>query len=193
MIIATVLFLLLIPLFFFIWIHTSPLKRRNTDVLVILGYKCVENKIHPLLEERLRVAIELLQSFPYKKVIVTGGKVVSNTSEAEIMRNYLIDNGISKERIILETEARDTIENILNCKKIIKSYGLNTCTVISNSFHLRRIMYIADSLKLSADFYCRRDMSTSMNQLRPTLSEARIFFFTFRALKQVRKKGLPVN
>lgn len=193
MILATVLILLLLPLFFFIWIHTAPLKQRNTDVLLILGYKCVENQIHPLLEERLKVAIDLLQSFPYKKVIVTGGKVVSNTSEAEIMRDYLTDNGILKDRIILEMEAKDTIENILNCKKIIKNYGLTTCTVVSNSFHLRRIGYIADSLKFPTDFYCNRDITTIMKQLKLTLSEARIFFFTFLALKQLRRKGLPVN
>lgn len=175
------LFILLLILFF-TWIHTFPVKQEGADVLVILGYKCVDNQIHPFLEERLLAAVDLLKAFPFKKVIVTGGKVGSTISEAEIMKEYLVKNGVDEEKIILENEATDTIENLVNCRKIMKADDLKTCLVISNSFHLRRIQYIARSIGFTCHFYCHRDRKTIFSQRIRTMNEFSLFFKTFRLL-----------
>jgi vancomycin permeability regulator SanA len=182
------LFLLLFLTLFISWIHTFPLKRSGGDVLIILGYKCVDNKIHPFLEERLIAAIQLLKSYHFEKVIVTGGQVGSSISEAEIMRTYLVKNGVEKERILLENEAMDTIENLVNCRKLMEAHQLKTCTIISNSFHLRRIHYIACSIGFYSGFYCDRNLKTIVKQGIRTLNELRLFFKTFRLLEGITRK-----
>ncbi|XJZ26608.1 YdcF family protein [Bacillota bacterium Lsc_1132] len=181
-----VIFFFLLLLLFFIWIHTFPLKRGGADGLIILGYRCKGNKIHPFLEERLLVAINLLQSFHFEKVIVTGGNVGSTISEAEIMKTYLVENGIGEDRIIIENKAKDTIENLFYCGDIMKAYRIKTCMIVSNSFHLRRVRYIAKSIGFNTDFYCSRNLKTILKQALRTINELRIFIKTFRTLKEWR-------
>ncbi|MDF2673826.1 MAG: hypothetical protein K0R09_2091 [Clostridiales bacterium] len=180
--------IIIIAIIFFIWIHSASLDSSNSDVLIILGYKCINNNIHPLLEERLKVSNQLTAINSYKKIIVTGGKVASDISEAVIMKEYLISNGVNKDCIILEMEASDTIENMINCKEIAIKAGFNTCTVISNSFHLRRIIYICNKIGFPVKVYCERNLDTLKKQIKLTFSEARIFIFVFLALKKLKDK-----
>jgi uncharacterized SAM-binding protein YcdF (DUF218 family) len=167
-----------------------PIKQENADVLIILGYKCADNKIHPFLEERLLAAISLLQQFHFKKVIVTGGKVSSTVSEAEIMKAYLVKKQVDENTIVLENDAADTIENLINCKKIMKAHHFKTCIIISNSFHLRRIRYIANSIGFNLDFYCYRNLKTLLKQVIRTINELRVFIKTFFLLKKKTLLGI---
>lgn len=104
-------------LLFILWIHTAPLQKEMTDALIILGFQCGNDRIHPLLEERLSVALELMRSYPVEKIILTGGAVTSIRTEADIMKEYLLRNGVEEEWIILDKETMDTIQNINNCEK----------------------------------------------------------------------------
>lgn len=185
MLLIIILGIILISVSFFIWMHSTSLNKNDSDTLIILGYRCINNIIHPLLEERLKAGKELADSITYKKIILTGGKVASDISEAIIMKDYLIENGISEECITLEMEANDTIENMVNCIKIMQKNKLTTCTVISNSFHLRRILYICDRLNFPVSVYCKRDFKILLKQIKLTFSEARIFIFVFLALKKL--------
>jgi uncharacterized SAM-binding protein YcdF (DUF218 family) len=128
------------------------------------------------------MAIDLLNSFQFKKVIVSGGKVSSSVSEADLMKEYLIQNGIEEQRILLDHESRDTIENIANCKQIMLKNSLETCIIISNSFHIRRIQCIARSLSLCASFYCCRKLSSILMQVIRTANELRTFVITQKLL-----------
>jgi uncharacterized SAM-binding protein YcdF (DUF218 family) len=168
-------FLLFFITLFCIWIHIAPLKKGEADVLVILGYKCNSNRIHPFLEERLLAAIDLLQSFHFEKVIVTGGKVSSTISEAEIMKAYLVKKQVDENRILLEKEAANTVENLKNCKKIMDSNHLKTCIIVSNSFHLRRVQFIARSIRFPSNYYCYRNPKTILKQGIRTINELRVF------------------
>jgi uncharacterized SAM-binding protein YcdF (DUF218 family) len=182
------LFFIIFLLLFSIWIHTFPIKEEKADVLIILGYKCDHNKIHPFLEERLLAGLSLLQRYPFKKVIVTGGKVSSTVSEAEIMKAYLAKNQVDEDTILLENEAANTIENLLNCKTIMKAHNLKTCIILSNSFHLRRIRYIANSLGFTCDFYCDRSSKAIVRQGFRTINELRIFIKTFYQLNGIQNQ-----
>ncbi|MCZ8511595.1 YdcF family protein [Paenibacillus filicis] len=83
---------------FMLWIHTAPLRKEGADVMIVLGFQCDNDRIHPLLEERLLVALELYRSHPFEKIILTGGAVSSARSEAVIMKDYLVRNGVQEEQ-----------------------------------------------------------------------------------------------
>lgn len=181
----TICLLISFPALFFLWIHTASLRSGNQDALIILGYKCDGNTIHPLLLERLQTALRLIRLHHYKKIIVTGGKVgTSSKTEAEIMRDFLIDRGIPSRNIVLESEARDTIENLANCKRIFEQEALRDCLIVSNSFHIRRIQFIARAVGLKPAFYAERSPGSLLKQWNQTFKEARFFYFTYQALKQ---------
>ena len=66
-----------------------------------------------------QVVKELQAKYPDRKIILAGGQGDNETiPESEGMKNYLIQNGISKDRIIEENTSRNTIQNFENSKKI---------------------------------------------------------------------------
>lgn len=172
---------------FFAWMHSVPLDRSGGDVLIVLGYKSTDNKIHPLLKERLDSATELYFSAPFKKILLTGGAVGSERTEASLMADYLLEKGVPKDRILLEEKARDTIENLLFTKEIMASFGFTSCTVVSNSFHLRRVRYIAKILGFPIRLYTKRGWKTILRQMILTFNEIRIYVGTYNQLEKLRK------
>jgi uncharacterized SAM-binding protein YcdF (DUF218 family) len=154
--------------------------------VLVLGYKTTGNHLDPLLEERLTIALQLLQMKEYlnKKVIVSGGAVGCIKSEAEIMKDYLIENGIVPNRILLENESRNTVENLRFTKKIMEQEGFELCIIVSNSFHMRRISMIAKTVGISATCYCKRSLMRALKQLKPTINEIKAFKTTISLLKK---------
>lgn len=170
----------------FIWIQSAPLDVGNNDVVLVLGYKTTGNNLDPLLEERLKIVIQLLQMEKYlnKKVIVSGGAVGWIKSEAEIMKDYLIEHGIEPNRILIENESRDTVENLRFTKKIMEQKGYKSCVIVSNSFHMRRIIIIAKNVGIRATFYCNRSLITALEQWNPTIMEIKAFKTTLSLLNR---------
>ncbi|PAV31230.1 hypothetical protein CIL05_00815 [Virgibacillus profundi] len=178
--------ILVLPAVYFIWMHSFPLKRKDADALIILGYKCNDDLIHPLLKERLDTAIELVEKYHYKAIILSGGAVASSKTEAEIMCSYLLEQGIPEEKILLEAESRNTVFNIQNCKRIFMQYDFKTCLLVSNSFHIRRMKYITHAVELPASFYAKRNFQTVIKQLKPTMDEIRAFRLTLPWLDKLK-------
>ncbi|TMV43893.1 YdcF family protein [Paenibacillus mesophilus] len=181
--------LLAAPVIYFVWMHTSRLQERDADALIILGYRCDDGQIHPFLQDRLDTSIRLMEKRRYQRVILSGGAVASSRSEAEIMRDYLIRRGIREEQILLEQRSRNTVQNMVNCKILMVQYGLETCLLVSNSFHIRRMKYIMKDLGISASFYANRHVKELFRQWRITFQEIRAFRLTLPWLAKARKQA----
>ena len=71
------------------------------------------------------------------------------------MRKYLVAKGIPDERIIVEDQAKDTIQNVEFTKKLITERGLEGRTVacVSTGFHIPRIMYLTSKADFGEYFY----------------------------------------
>ena len=175
------------PLIYFIWMHLAKLEKKDADALIVLGYRCDDDQIHPLLKERLDTAIFLFENYQFQYIIVTGGAVTSTNTEAEIMRDYLVKQAIPENKILLETAAKNTVYNIVNCSNILKTNHLETILLISNSFHIRRIKYIMEKQQLSASFYATRNIKTVMKQIKMTFAEIRAFKLTLPWLKKIKE------
>lgn len=87
---------------------------------VVLGSPLEENELGPSLTARLDRAVEYLEENPTVNCVVTGGLGDKDTpSEAEVMYDYLVQKGISPERIEKDASSRNTKENLENAKQII--------------------------------------------------------------------------
>ncbi len=68
-----------------------------------------ENELGPSLTARLDRAVEYLEENPTVNCVVTGGMGDKDTpSEAEVMYDYLVQKGISPERIEKDASSRNT-------------------------------------------------------------------------------------
>ena len=72
-------------------------------------------------------------------IIVSGGKVYKfKKAEAPIMKRFLMDLGISDDRIILEENSRDTFENAKYTKKVCENLGFKNPILITSTYHMKR-------------------------------------------------------
>ena len=135
------------------------------EILVISGAQTDENPEAPYLivlgagvdgtvpslslSNRLCAALEYLETYPEARAIVSGGQGPGeDISEAECMRLWLIENGISEERIFKEDESTSTEENIVNSLGIMYIFSnnqMNKVAIVSSEYHLYRAKRTAES------------------------------------------------
>lgn len=116
------------------------------EVMVVLGAKLWDHEPSPVLEERLDMALEYLEDHPDMLVVVTGGMGIDEPeSEASCMAFYLEARGIDPERIILEEEAANTMQNLQFSARLLEERGISTenLLVVTNGAHLARVKMLA--------------------------------------------------
>lgn len=122
----------------------------NADVIIILGAGVWENGPSPALQARTKHAAEILKEGYAKQVILSGGLGDHPPSEAEAMQKILLELGVSQEQIFLEDQATNTEENIKYSKKIMDQQGWKTALIVSDTFHLKRALFIAKDQGIEA-------------------------------------------
>ncbi len=113
------------------------------SIMVILGCQVREQGPSILLRDRLDTALAYLQEHPEMTVVVSGGQGSDEpTSEAQAMRDYLVEQGIDSGQILLEDQSYSTLENLTLTKKLLEDEGYDVTgdiLVVSNGFHLTRV------------------------------------------------------
>ncbi|MBR6479828.1 MAG: YdcF family protein [Clostridia bacterium] len=109
-------------IFFRVSRHTPSYDK---DYIVILGCRVkADGTLYPLVRGRVDRAIAFAKAQqeaggPAPLFVPSGGKGVNEpVSEGEAMANYLVAQGIPKERVAPETESKNTKENMRFSKKI---------------------------------------------------------------------------
>lgn len=121
--------------------NTNPVT--DADYMIVLGAQVKGTTVSRTLKYRLDAAAQYLNKNERTIVIVSGGQGNGELiTEAEVMKEYLITKGISKERIIEENQSINTNENIIQSKKYIKG-GEKRIVIVSNDFHIYRAVAIA--------------------------------------------------
>ena len=149
-----ILFLFLIGLISFLVVegkiinNSQPDPVVEVDYLIILGAGLNGEQLSWTLWERMQKGLSYLERYPKVKVVLSGGQGPGEKiSEAEGMRRFLVDHGISDERILKEDRSTSTMENFRFCKEIlVRQPGFNLServAVITNDFHLYRSKILA--------------------------------------------------
>lgn len=116
------------------------------DCIMVLGSKIAT-------KYRVPKAIEMYNEKRSDKILVSGGNIVEtefgNMSEAENMSNFLLNNGVPKEDIIIENTSLNTIENFI-CSLLSLQRAFNLCSIenillVTNRYHMRRSLLLAKS------------------------------------------------
>ena len=100
----------------------DPPVNQTPKYMIILGARVKKDGLSKTLKRRLDAALPTLSENSSLIVIVSGGQGADEPiSEAEAMASYLIEKGISGNRIIKEAKSIDTYENLLLSRKLITS------------------------------------------------------------------------
>jgi uncharacterized SAM-binding protein YcdF (DUF218 family) len=123
---------------------------KEPDVVLILGCQVKEEGPSILLKDRLDTALQYLETAEKDlPIVVSGGQGPDEpVSEAQAMKDYLVEQGIEAERIQEEDRSHNTSENLIYSRELLESLGYDMETtevlLISNGFHLARATMLAD-------------------------------------------------
>ena len=111
------------------------------DAIIVLG-AAVHGKTPSLtLKRRLDTAVKYYNQNPEVIIVVSGGKgPQEDITEAEAMKQYLVEKGVAQDNIIKEESATSTYENFLFSKLILDEKFKNDYSVafITNEYHILR-------------------------------------------------------
>ncbi len=128
--------------------QTNPELPDRIDGIIVLGGSVIAdrslqwqqletNRYH----ERLSNFILLSQRYPDAKLAFTGGNswiMPGEPTEAEMVKQYLLDSGIESSRLVLEDQARNTAENASYSKRLLQPAAQENWLLITTAFHMPR-------------------------------------------------------
>lgn len=111
--------------------------------IVIMGFGLnADGSIRPELEKRLQVGLTAARQYPNAALIVTGGATAqdSASTEAGMMKLWLIDHGIPADRILSEARSYSTAQNALNVYRILTGNRpeIQSLAIVTSDYHICR-------------------------------------------------------
>lgn len=129
--------------------HLPP--KQPSQVILVLGAQVkADGSLSVALERRLTLARdEYLQS---PQLIITCGGQGENepAPEGEVMRAWLISQGVAQEDVIAEAKSTSTRENLLYAKKLMEQRGFSQALVVTSDYHVARALALCKSLGIEA-------------------------------------------
>lgn len=121
-------------------------KAPEREFIIVLGCGIKKDgTVTPLLRGRLDAAIRAWKAGNGQaKIITSGGQGPDEViSEARSMANYLLEQGVPEDSILLEDRSTTTEENLAYSQAIIAEHGgAAHCTIATSSYHtLRAAMF----------------------------------------------------
>ena len=110
-------------LLFYSWVYRLLPRRRQYDYIIIHGAGLDGPRPTPLLAGRIDKALELWnKQHQHGKFVVSGGQGADEVvSEAQAMRDYLLDKGVPGDAILMEDKSTTTWENLRYSLAIINA------------------------------------------------------------------------
>ena len=109
------------------------------DAILVLGAGLRNGKPSPILKDRLDTA--------NKRIIVSGDHGKKYYDEVNVMKDYLIDNGIDSNNIFMDHAGFSTYDSIYRAKNIFQASDI---VIVTQEYHLYRSLYLAKRLGLNA-------------------------------------------
>ena len=121
----------------------EPRPRPGRHAIVVFGCAVLDDGTpSPALARRLERAFEAALADPSALVVVSGGAVASAHPEGQVMRRWLTARGLAPQRILVEDQARFTLENAELVAPMLKRANVREVTLVTERFHMVRSAHL---------------------------------------------------
>lgn len=146
-----------------------------SDCILILGAGVWGDRPSPMLEDRLLQGIRLYNMGVSNRLLVSGDHGSEEYDEVNIMKEYVVDEGIPSEHVFMDHAGFDTYNSLYRTRDIFKA---EKTIIVTQKYHLYRALYIANSLGLDAYGVAsdpRRYAGQSKRDAREVLARTKAF------------------
>ena len=150
---AILLIVIAVPLYALgvTWQAANTTLTREADVIVVLGAAQLNGRPGEVLEARLAEAKRIYKAGLAPHIITVGaGAPGDRTTEAASGKYWLTNNGVKSKNITSLEVGRDTWVETQNYVKFMKLKKMNDVIIVTDPFHCRRSMTMANDLGVVA-------------------------------------------
>ncbi|MGC5617324.1 YdcF family protein [Georgenia sp. Z1491] len=121
------------------------------EAVIVLGSGLRDGEVPPLLSGRLERGLRAQQEHDGRPVIITSGGQGPDEprSEGVAMREYLLERGTEPDRVVAETESRNTSENLRFSRRLLTAADAPV-EVVTSSYHVFRAALLTRDLGMRA-------------------------------------------
>ena len=126
-------------------------ERQESDVIIVLGAQVKEDGTpSEALRRRMIAALEVHQE--KRQTIIVCGAQGSNEPRAEgdVMRDWLIAQGVREEDVVAETASFNTRQNLEYAKAIMEHRGLSRALIVTSDYHVARALRLCAQTGIEA-------------------------------------------
>lgn len=155
-------------------------KQTNADVAIVLGNKVNEDgTLSERLKARLDKSIELFNQKRVKSIIASGGYGKEAFWEGKKMKEYLVENKIPTDKILVDNFGNDTEKTVENSIKMMDSLNFKSAISVSQFFHQTRTKKLF-----------RKKGFMNIESASPDYFELRDFYAIFREFVAYYKEAI---
>jgi len=177
-----------------VYSDVQKIPRRKVGLLLGTSKLLVNGWVNLYFKYRIDAATALFKAGKIDYILISGDNGTKEYNEPEDMKQALIENGIPADKIVLDYAGFRTFDSVFRAEKI---FGQKKFTIISQDFHTRRAIYIAQHLGLDAIGFNAEDVSKNYGfktHLREKFARTNMFLdFLFSAKPKFLGKKILID
>ncbi len=166
------------------------------DTLIVLGYPAnLDGTASPEMRERILEGVREYRAGVAPAIIMTGTSAHNKFNEAGVMALLAEREGVPASAILIEPEARNTIQNVYYSSRIMQAHHWHSAEVVSSPAHIgRAAMILQATAKAHPDLAVDWHTHASLWPAEYSFLH-RIFLDAFEATRclEIRMFGFPVS
>lgn len=121
----------------------------HNKVALLLGTSPLNRLGRPnsYFTNRIKIAADLYHAGKVDHILASGDNHIKDYDEPTAMRDSLIAHGVPEDKIILDFAGFSTLDSVVRAKEV---FGCDSFTIISQSDHCERALYLAEANGISA-------------------------------------------
>lgn len=156
-------------------IDADSLADYDFDCIMVLGAGLWDGEPSPMLKERLDFGLEAYNAGCSDKLLMSGDHGQKDYDEVNVMKDYVIANGVDKDSVFLDHAGFSTYESMYRARDVFKTEKM---LIVTQKYHLYRAVYNARKLGIDAYGYYREERQYPIyNDVREAAARVKDFFY----------------
>jgi uncharacterized SAM-binding protein YcdF (DUF218 family) len=111
------------------------------DVIIILGAaQKKDGSPGPAMERRVHHGVDCLNEGMAPYILMAGGRTKTPIPESQTMTELALQHGVGQQAVVQESNSMRTIENAIECRRIMQERNWIRALLVTDSFHMPRAL-----------------------------------------------------
>ncbi|MFH6602352.1 vancomycin high temperature exclusion protein [Maribacter algicola] len=155
--------------------EVNAIPKNRVGLILGTSKKIKGGAPNPYYTYRIDATVRLYKSGKIDFVLVSGDNGTIYYNEPTTIQKDLVKRGIPKNKIFLDYAGFRTLDSVIRAKEV---FGLESVTIISQEFHNKRAVYLAEKKGMKAIGYNAKDVSGRQGfkvRFREHLARVKVF------------------